>query len=192
MEDYMDYGFDHDVLLYFEWLVAEFRGLYYRKLLWKLFTLGFVGLENGPDDSSRVVEGLDLRKTFVDTHSGVVKSCGRTDGVSFLEVLMALAVKIDDKVMWEERYGDRHLDWFWIFIDNIGLSRATDGVWNRDWELFCEQKVEQIVYREYDSDGEGGIFQVDRRPDDADMRSVDLWRQAMWWLSENIRLGVID
>lgn len=192
MEDYMNYGFDSDVVMYFEWLLDEFKGLYYRNLFWKLFTLGFTNVENGPDDSSRIVEGLELRKIFVEGHRGVVNSCGRGDSVSFLEVLMALALKIDDKVMWEERYGDRHLDWFWMFIDNMGLSRATDGVWNHDWELFCEKKVEQIVFREYDMDGEGGIFQVDKRPDGTDMRFVDLWRQAMWYFSENIRLGVID
>lgn len=192
MEDYMNYGFDKDVLLYFEWLLDEFKGTYYRRLFWKLFTVGFINLENGPDDSSRIVEGLDLRDTFVKGHLGVVKSCGRNDDVSFLEVLMALALKIDDKVMWEARYGDRYLDWFWMFLDNLGMSNATDGKWNRDWELFVDGKVEQTVYREYAEDGEGGIFQVDRRPNNEDMRDVDLWRQAMWYFSENIRLNVID
>lgn len=192
MEDYSDFGFDSDVLLYFEWLVKEFNGFRYQKLLWRLFTLGFVNIEGGPDDSSRAVEGLELRKIFVERPFNMANSCGRWDNVSFLEVLMALALKIDDKVMWEARYGDRHVDWFWMFIDNMGFSMATDEVWNREIEAFCEEKVEQIVYREYAEDGDGGIFQVDRRPDDANMRNVDLWRQAMWYFSENIRIGVID
>ena len=185
---YENFGFTYpDVDVYFNWLCDIIKGRYYEELLLKLFTTEF----RSPDgrDSSRIFDGLKLR-AHLEKECRRNYSCGRHDGCSFLEMLIGLAIRLDNDVMYEIRYGDRHVDWFWMFIDNMDLSQGTDGNWNYSWSKFVDKKLYDIMAHNYKKNGEGGMFSISDRKED--MRSADIWRQLMWWVSENIKNGVID
>ena len=185
---YESFGFVYpDVDIYFNWLCNMIKGSYYEELLFKLFTTEFIS----PDgrDSSRIFDGLKLRDKFEWEVNHAYK-CGRKDGCSVLEMLIGLAIRLDDDVMYEIRYGDRFVDWFWLFIDNMGMSQATDSNWNFSWSKFVDKRIRDIMAHNYKENGEGGMFVIENR--DEDMREVDIWRQLMWFISENIKNGVID
>lgn len=187
IENYKDFGFEADSVVYFRWLCEKIKGAYYSELLWRLFVTPFRDV--GKLDSSRIYDGLQLRCEF-ERATGGHYTCGRTGECSFLELFIGLALRFENYVMAEARYGDRTVDWFWLFIDNLGLSQATDGNWSYSWEKEVKRVLKRVMYREYESDGSGGMFIVKGRSED--MRQVDIWRQLMWYASEEIRAGKID
>ena len=172
---------------YFEWLMNEVKGTYYDELLLKLYSLPFDVPEDDMDHS-RMMDGLKLRDIFVretrNNYEVPSKTC------SFLEMLIAMAKRLDDQVLYEVKFGDRSVDWFWMFIDNMDMSDATNEHWNLHWDKYVYNRYCKIMKRLYAPNGKGGIFIVLR--EGVDCREVDLWRQLMWWTSENIRAGVIE
>lgn len=174
--------------VYFEWLYDRVKGVYYDELLKKLYNRPFY-IDKSDRDYSRVVDGLKLRAEFNAQHPKYKVSKSRK--CSFLEVLIAMAARFDDEIMYEEKYGDRSIDWFWCFIDNMGLSHATDSNWNHHWDRFVDDKCSAIINRDYKKNGVGGLFTIRNHPND-DIRMIPLWTQLNWWLDENLRIGLVD
>lgn len=181
-----------DEKLYFEWLVERIKGKYYEELLEKLYSLPFV-VDEHDRDHSRMVDGAKLREDYKKSNRRLVAS-GRVafprEACTFLEMLIALAYRLDDDVMYEVKFGDRTVDWFWIFIENMQMSDATNEHWNLHWDRYVTNRYRKIMKHTYGRDGSGGMFIVKERPDD-DMRDIDIWRQMMWWCSESLRNGKI-
>ena len=76
--------------------------------------------------------------------------------------------------------GDRTGQWFWTMIANVGLGSQNDLNYDPAYVDSC---IEIFVRRQYDADGSNGglfILQNPRR----DLREVEIWYQAMWYLSE--------
>lgn len=173
---------------YFDWLVDKVKGdNFYISLLTTLYKVPFqVPIDSV--DHNRRLDGIRLRDQFkCETHRRYPvpsKQC------SFLEMILALAMKMDDKILYEQQFGDRYLDWFWYIIDNLGFSRFTDGDWDMDKDRLIRDKLRRIMNHDYASDGVGGLFPVYNHPE-ADLRDVDIWRQAFWWIDENLKSGRI-
>lgn len=174
---------------YFDWLVDMVKGdNFYISLLTVLYKIPFHASIDSVDHNRRLA-GIRLRDRFRnETHRRFPvpsKPC------TFLEMVLALALEMDDKILYEHRFGDRYLDWFWYIIDNMGFSRFTDGEWDMDKERYVRDRVKKILNHDYATDGVGGMFPVYNHPE-ADMREIDIWRQAFWWIDENLKSGRIE
>lgn len=174
---------------YFEWIVAKVKGdPYYISLLKTLYKIPYEAPLESLNHNRRLA-GIRLRDTFrMETrqrHPVPSKPC------TFLEMMLALAMDMDDKILYERRFGDRYLDWFWHMVDNAGWSTLTDDKWSAEISRDVRERCKAIMTGDYNSTGEGGLFPVYNHPE-ADMRDVDLWRQAFWWIDENLRSGRIE
>ena len=178
---------DNDRDVYFWWLYDMIKGSYYTELLKELYDIPF-NVPRFDIDKSREVDGLNLRKEFSEATKYSFDIHERP--CSFLEMLIAMAKKLDNDVLFETKYGDRTLDWFWMFIELLELSQATDDHWNYSWKKYVDSKCEIVKTRQYQRDGKGGMFYIPWREED--MRGESLWRQLMWYVDENVRNGTID
>lgn len=168
---------------YFRWL-CDFifipRRKNYKRLVKFLFGVEFtysLGL-----DEDRAEDGIDLRSRFAserDHTSDYIKSLYRAEPCSVLEMMIALSIRFEENIMNDPEIGDRTESWFWIMIDNCGMSKFTDSRFNSDEVGVI---LSRILNREYNPNGEGSMFPVYRRSED--MREVEIWYQIMWYLDE--------
>lgn len=177
------YSDDMERDAYFMWLCDQVKGSFYENLLWVMYKTPFEACIS--IDSRIVQNGLVLREgNYV---------WDRIEGpCSVLEALLGLAKRLDDIVMYEIRYGDRSIDWFWMFVDNLGFSSFTNSNWDESTERVISERLEKFVYRDYNSDGSNwGLFVIEGH-EDKDLRDVGLWTQTMWWVDQGLRYGLID
>lgn len=157
------------------------HGLSYRQLFGTLDAIEFTWIIN--TDQNRAADGERLRMRFADetghTERNVESSIRRP--CSVLEMMIALACRCEDQIMYDFRLGDRTAQWFWAMIDNLGLSDMDDENFNF---AIVISKIDRFLNREYRRDGQGGMFIVRKRRED--MRAVELWYQLCWWLNEAV------
>lgn len=174
--------------IYYDWLFKLIKGTYYDNLLELLHSIPFTPNEEELD-YNRYRDGIRLRDRFKNETNGKIKII--KGPCTFLEMLIALAIRLDSDIMYETKFGDRSVDWFWMFVDNLGFTKYTDSTWDRDIEVEVLLKVHKILAKDYAPDGSDGLFTVKDRPD-VDLRECDIWRQMIWWVDENLKKGVIE
>lgn len=134
-------------------------------------------------DENRAYDGLNLRYLFSldapydyeDILDTLDKPC------SVLEMIIALAHRIESDITCEPDGIDRTSEWFWQMISSLGLDRMSDDNFNSDSVidiLRCFQN------RRYAKNGRGGLFTVNKYK--GDMRGIEIWYQAHIWLNERI------
>jgi hypothetical protein len=164
---------------YFNWLCAKVNrvevptpSLTYVRLLRALHTTEFVWTVAG--DKNRSEDGLDLRLEFLRASGFQENTYWRFEGCSLLEMLIAFSRRAAFET------GDPESDWFWIFMDNLGLAEYNDasGFGLDDLAVI----LYDLVWRTYNYDGRGGIFPLDHPSDD--QRQVEIWYQFCAWLVE--------
>jgi hypothetical protein len=79
---------------------------------------------------------------------------------------------------------DRTGKWFWLFVKNLKLRVYKPN----DPNIVRMQKtnndiIQKFIYREYDKNGNGGIFPLEYSK--RDQRTVELWYQMMSYIDEN-------
>lgn len=168
---------------YFKWLsdIVNPKGGrgHYDMLLYHLYSTEFYYII--PMDANRAADGEDLRIRFAHevgyTEHKVKEAISRP--CSVLEMITALAIRIEAEIMGEIEIGDETSKWFWGMIVNLGLSDFTDANFNAD-------EVDTIVYRflerQYEKDGEGGLFYLNHCK--RDIRKIEIWYQMCWYLDE--------
>lgn len=169
---------------YFEWmydLVCNGRysnDISYRKLLMYLHKTKFV--YSILLDENRAADGEDLRRRFALRVYGNSNMRRYLDDnpCSVLEMMVALAIRCEECIMDDTRYGDRTAQWFWGMIVNLGLGSMND---NRYDLRYVESMVTRFLNREYEPNGKGGLFTV--RNCDRDLRDVEIWNQLSWYLN---------
>jgi hypothetical protein len=72
-------------------------------------------------------------------------------------------------------------DWFWIFLDNLGIAELSDA--RRNVSRKVAEVIDILIWRTYRDDGRGGMFPL-RRPAQ-DQTKVELWYQLNEYLVEN-------
>lgn len=172
---------------YFEWIYQlvckDAKGLSYRKLLCKLYDTPFnytIAM-----DGNRAEDGADLRYRFgyeQGIDSAVIADCLDDRDCSVLEMMVALAIRCEEHIMDNPDIGDRTGKWFLDMIVNLGLDKMTDEHFNKH---YVEQTLDRFLNREYKRNGNGGLFTV--HYNQIDMRSVEIWYQAMWYLDEVLK-----
>ncbi len=175
---------------YFEWLYnycCEHKisnNISYRKLFMALHDIDFDFYIRS--DLNRAVDGRDLRYRFVNTNPHIIKLIGREEILeildepcSVLEMILALAIRCEETIMDDPRYGDRTNQWFWGMLKSLGVSYMSDEQFNRD-------KLNKIVYdfmeKRYSPDGKGGLFYVPGCKQD--MTNLDIWSQMFLYLEK--------
>ena len=160
---------------YFEYLVGYVTNkntrYTYSKLLKYLYNRTFIWTVNL--DKNRAADGLALRARFFDDDA-LKKPC------SVLEMMIALADRIENHILWDPTKGDRTDLWFWSMIANMQLSKYKDTSYN---EHEVDNCVTRMLMRDYDSQGHGALFTVNEPIHD--MRITDIWYQMNWWVVEN-------
>lgn len=164
---------------YFQWLtdIVKVDGCpSYRKLLMYLHRTPFTYEYK---DSSRASDGENLRYRFYNEVPGITRSnlLYLNGPCSVLEMMIALAVRCEESIMDDPRYGNRTKQWFWQMVKSLGLNWMNDERFNRDE---CQSAIERFLNHEYSPDGNGGLFTI--RGCDKDLRKYDIWTQLCWYL----------
>lgn len=142
-------------------------------LLNQLFSREFISLV--PNDDNREADGMALRREFVSMEK-VRPRPSRTwmyMGCSVLEMMIGVTRHLAFQAEGEPA------EWFWILIDNLGLSWYSDGRWNG---RKIDAIVERLVWRQYSYDGTGGLFPLQRPRED--QRKVEIWSQMEAFILE--------
>lgn len=131
-------------------------------------------------DDNRVADAAWAKKrafeeTFEGTELELPTEC------SVLEMIFALACRMESAVMYNRQLGDRSGLWFWGMIVNLGLGHMTDEHYD---DNFVVERVNAFLARSYDKNGQGGLFSVKNKK--YDMREYDIWRQANLYMLEFI------
>ena len=164
---------------YFEWLYGmmyrqtRLRHSSYKELLWFLYCTEFT--YTIAQDSNRAADGVELRYTFARERGQNVIS-ELSGPCSVLEMMIALAIRCEDHIMYDPDAGDRTSRWFWGMITNMDLGLMSDARFDQQ---FVEERVLIFLNRQYDPDGDGGLFTVKNCA--YDMRTVEIWYQACWY-----------
>lgn len=171
---------------YFEWLYnyvcvnRVHAGVSYRNLFMYLHNTEFIF--SIPNDVNRAKDGEELRYRFfleLEEKEGVCPPVEIEGPCSVLEMLVALAIKCEEGIMEDTRYGDRTAQWFWGMLRNMGIGLMTDDIFDRD---YVKEKIDIFMNREYSPDGKGGLFYI--RDCEEDLRDVEIWIQLCWYLDK--------
>ncbi len=172
---------------YFEWMYQLVHGdeekTSYRKLLYQLHSTPFS--YTILTDANRAKDGVDLRYRFGyehDIESSAITLYLDNRDCSVLEMMVALSVRCEEQIMDNPEIGDRTSEWFRNMIVNLGLEGMNDERYDMS---YTDRILRRFLNRDYDRNGKGGLFRVHRSR--IDMRSVEIWYQAMWYLDEILK-----
>lgn len=166
---------------YFEWLynyVCKERlnsSISYTKLFMLLHDIEFQFYIR--NDVNRARDGVDLRYRFA-MFMDDERIMDILDGpCSVLEMMVALAIRCEETIMDDTRYGDRTSQWFWNMLSNLGISYMTNDKYDKEIAI---EKIYNFLERRYDPDGKGGLFYIKGCQDD--LRDMEIWTQLCWYL----------
>ena len=152
----------------------------YQKLLRYLYDTEFIPILDM--DANRAEDGAGLRNRFGYENCLSTTTIERYLGgkpCSMLEMMIALAIRCEEHIMSDENVGDRTGRWFWDMVDNLGLGSMTDAGFEKEQ---ADHIIRRFLFRLYRPDGRGGLFAIKNRG--YDLRSVEIWCQAMWYLDD--------
>lgn len=167
---------------YFDWmynLVCDSKRLSYRRLLEflheRIFTYTI------PMDGNREADGINLRYRFAyefDYSRPMIATYLDDKPCSVLEMMVALVVRCEEHIMADPDIGDRTGHWFFTMIDNLGLGRMDDRLFDED---YANTVIDMWLNHDYEPNGKGGLFTVENPI--RDLRTVDIWYQMCWYLN---------
>ena len=185
MEDYYELSLNDN---YFKWLLGilgfkEPMSCRYISMLSYMYSTSFRLTDPivGHDDN-RLNDGFELRATYSNNFTMSDLPSIFDEEVSVLEVLVAFAMRIDDDIMYD---GSLHASkWFFIMVDNLGMTNFTDDRLGLDWCIDDEEQILDIwMSRQYGPDGKGTIFPL--KTTAFDQRNLEMWYQMQEWFREN-------
>lgn len=171
---------------YYRWLIDLLDDSYlkehYEKLMEKLFTTEFTWVMSF--DENRAKDGLRLRKDFakrmgLDCQES--PNLGAFEACSVLEMLIGLARRAENDILWNPDVGDHTGPLFWEMIENLHLDIYDDFNWFEDE---VDEILSIFLERKYAADGDGNAFKLDR----SDPRKLDLWLQLNRYIIEHDRI----
>lgn len=119
-------------------------------------------------DGNRAEDGIDLRGRY-----GEITD----DPCSVLEMMVALAIRCEEEIMDDPKFGNRTGQWFWGMINNLGLGSMSDDRFDRK---YVDEVITRFLDRDYEPDGKGGLFTV--KDCEYDLRDYEIWYQLCWYL----------
>lgn len=135
------------------------------------------------NDDNRVEDGKALRFEFLDAEGldpDQIDQNWLTLGCSMLEMLIALA----RHASFEDLRERGHDEWFGIFLQNLQIDHFTDAKYTSREDRKLDEVMERIIYRNYQPNGNGGLFPLHNPHED--QRRVELWYQMSAYLLEDM------
>ena len=133
-------------------------------------------------DVNRLEDALRLREDFI------VEQLAREDEdfkeafklrpISLLEILISLSYRMEDVMEI-----DRFPIWFWEMLSNLGLEEFDNDNFNRFTIRKINKIINKFLNRNYEYDGNGGLFPLNNPP--RDQRDEEIWYQMSAYLIEN-------
>lgn len=162
---------------YFEWLVELISGgrTCYRKLLMFLHDVEFRW--SVANDGNRAEDGLSLRFRFADQYHDKRATLYLNRPCSVLEMMVALAIRCEERIMDDPDIGDRTSHWFWVMVRNLGLENMRNDTFSK---IVAGDIIERFLDRNYAPNGKGGLFVIDNCR--YDLRFFEIWYQMCWYL----------
>ena len=157
----------------------------YKRLLEYLHSTPFSYILNL--DGNRYVDGIDLRYDFGDDFGypqTFIATYLDNEPCSCLEMMVALAIRMEENIMANPDIGDRTSKWFWDMIASLGLDDMHDSTFRSH---IVREKTQKFLNRNYEPNGAGGLFTLQHT--EHDLRTVNIWYQAMWYLNEQLERG---
>lgn len=135
------------------------------------------------DDYNRVEDALTLRIDFVECYSDIYDDIVPIDeygnfeeeDVSCLEMLLYLALRLEEDLMYDYKEGDRTIEWFFEFITNLNLDDITNENYSEKSCYYISEILDRWMNREYNDNGENGNIIITNR--NCDMRNMPIWNQ---------------
>ena len=170
---------------YYNWLVQlvcpdRRIGEDYRYILQHLYSVNFRYVL--PMDANREEHATNFRYRFGDENGyEQYEIANELDyrPASILEIMVELAVRIEETIMQDDEYGDRTSIWFWDMMYSLGLDHMTNSKYD---EKEADYVISRLLDRDYAPNGKGGLFTVNDPYED--MRYVHIWAQAQWYLEQ--------
>ena len=170
---------------YFAWLVNKVQlDDNHWCLMRRLHQKDFYWLNSVPRDENRAQDGTDLRARFANDSEWSEEEVLEilAGPCSCLELLVALAMRIEDDIMYTPEDGDRTKLWFKIMIENIDLLRMNDDDY---YQPFVDNILESVMARRYKKNSKGSLFPV-RHTHGKDWRTTEIWLQMQLYFDENV------
>lgn len=140
-------------------------------------------------DGNRASDGLDLRNQFLAEYDETLTSMSPDDAYrvydeylglrncSVLEVMVALALRVESTIMYDPDSGDRSSIWFMDMVRSLRLENMTNGNFNY---IYFKECMNNFLNRNYEYNGYGSLFTVYNPKQD--MRNTEIWYQCMRYL----------
>lgn len=128
-----------------------------------------------PNDENRSDDGKALRVIFMDEMEVLGSDIWLTESCSVLEMLVALAKRIELDVMPDHK--NTCSDWFWLLICNLGLEKYTNV-------LFSGEKIDEILHNFMSRNGVSVLFKI-QKVTQKQLNNTEFWYQMHIWLAEN-------
>lgn len=186
----MDYGFGYDMEQdYFHWLcelvnVDRTEDSYWL-LARELHDRTFYSLI--PHDENRALDGLELREEYL-RNCNYPKYLDIKGECSVLEMLIGLARRMDFETSNPydfEDTRDRTEYWFWQMLENLGLTRYSDGEYaflKDEAMATVDWVIDNLLKRKYEPNGNGGLFPLEHFHEN--QCNVEIWYQMAAYLAE--------
>ena len=92
-------------------------------------------------------------------------------------MMIALAKRCETEIMEDMDIGRRVGRWFKVMIRSLGVNYEKDDIFD---EKFVDFIISGLIAREYEPNGDGGLFFVSNT--DVDMRRMEIWYQMHTYL----------
>ena len=155
---------------YFKWL-CDFvfdaqhmaRGLSYNKMFSFLFDTPFRWTM--PMDENRAADGIELRYRYgreTRMPEPIIASCLDDRECSMLEMMVALALRMETQIMDNPDVGNRVGQWFWDMVVSLDINMPDSRF---DYGR-ADASIRRLLEHTYKRNGEGGLFTIrDSRKD---------------------------
>ncbi len=136
-----------------------------------------------PHDDNRAADGKSLRSQF-SSKTGLVDMDFLYGPCSVLEMMVALAIRIENDLLYDCEKPDRTNVWFYDMIKHLGLSKCTDENWDEDCLEMAHHAIDILLERTYRKDGKGGGLFPIRLPK-RDQTRLQIWEQLHAYLLDS-------
>lgn len=177
---------------YLKWLcdkvkLGEEYGKPYTKLAYELHQQKFIPNKSSPMDRNRLYDGVSLRVQFMQKHGELGTSTNRGSCTMF-EFLVGISDRMSF-LMAAENEESKTPFYFWCLIRNLRLLKLDDDRFDTlNGAFFVEDAVRRVLDRNYDYNGDGGLFPLFRPTED--QRNVEIWYQMQAWLGEHCSIDI--
>lgn len=135
-----------------------------------------------PLDQARVIDALELRKQFATEDGSNAIYDVMPGSCTALELLVAMAERAD-YTLYNTADGSRTGQFFWLFVENLGLLYLSDDNWSFEAANFIRVTVNKWFDRRFNPNGYGSPWPIPTTR--VDLTTVSFWDAMQWYLSEN-------